>query len=45
MNTTSGGLLLSMVAETMIPEAFDEAPALSGTFAAVGFAIIILLGH
>jgi ZIP family zinc transporter len=36
----SGGILLSMAVETMIPEAFDRAPLFSGAVAVLGFAII-----
>jgi ZIP family zinc transporter len=36
----SGGILLSLAVETMIPEAFDRAPLFSGAVAVLGFAII-----
>jgi zinc transporter, ZIP family len=40
LDALSGGVLLAMAVETMIPEAFDEAPLFSGTVAVLGFAII-----
>ena len=39
----SGGILLAMAVETMIPEAFDKAPLFSGTIAVLGFATIAAL--
>ena len=36
----SAGILLVMAAETMIPEAFEKAPAFSGAVAVLGFAAI-----
>ena len=40
LDALSGGILLAMAVETMIPEAFDKAPLFSGTVAVLGFAII-----
>lgn len=40
LEALSGGLLLAMAVETMIPEAFDKAPLFSGTIAVLGFAVI-----
>ena len=37
------GALIAMAAETMIPEAFHNAPRYSGVVAATGFASLILL--
>jgi ZIP family zinc transporter len=37
------GALLSMTAETMIPEAFHDSPRFSGLLAALGFAILLLV--
>jgi zinc transporter, ZIP family len=39
------GALIAMTAETMIPEAFHNAPRYSGVIAATGFAAVILLGE
>lgn len=39
------GALISMAAETMIPEAFHNGPRYSGVLAASGFAALILLGE
>jgi ZIP family zinc transporter len=39
----SGGVLLTMAAETMIPEAFERSPAFSGAIAVLGFACIVAL--
>jgi zinc transporter, ZIP family len=39
----SGGILLAMAAETMIPEAFEKAPIFSGAVAVLGFAVIAAL--
>ena len=38
LDALSGGLLLSMAVETMIPEAFSKGPLFSGTVAVSGFA-------
>ena len=40
LDALSGGILLAMAVETMIPEAFDKAPLFSGTVAVLGFATI-----
>jgi zinc transporter, ZIP family len=37
------GALLSMTAETMIPEAFHNSPRFSGLLAAVGFGILVIV--
>jgi ZIP family zinc transporter len=37
------GALLAMTAETMIPEAFHNSPRFSGTFAAFGFGLLLLV--
>ena len=37
------GALLSMTAETMIPEAFHNSPRFSGLFAALGFGLLLVL--
>lgn len=37
------GALLSMTAETMIPEAFHNSPRFSGLLAAVGFGVLLLI--
>jgi zinc transporter, ZIP family len=37
------GALLSMTAETMIPEAFHNSPRFSGLLAAVGFGLLLLI--
>jgi hypothetical protein len=39
LEAASGGILLAMALETMIPEAFEEAPLFSGTTAVLGFAV------
>ena len=39
------GALIAMAAETMVPEAFHNAPRYSGVLAALGLAIIMLLGE
>ena len=36
----SGGILLAMAVETMIPEALERAPLFIGAIAVLGFAII-----
>ena len=36
----SAGILLAMAVETMIPEAFEKAPAFCGAVAVLGFAVI-----
>lgn len=38
------GALLTMTAETMIPEAFHDGPRFSGFLAAVGFCVVLLIG-
>ena len=40
LEALSAGILLAMAIETMIPEAFHEAPLFSGTIAVLGFATI-----
>lgn len=40
LGALSGGLLLGMAVETMIPEAFEDAPLFSGVVAVLGFAVI-----
>ena len=40
LGALSGGILLGMSVETMIPEAFENAPLFSGVVAMLGFAII-----
>jgi zinc transporter, ZIP family len=40
LDALSGGILLAMAAETMIPEAFDRSPLFSGTVVALGFALV-----
>jgi ZIP family zinc transporter len=40
LDALSGGILLAMAVETMIPEALDRAPLFSGTVAVLGFAVI-----
>lgn len=39
----SGGILLAMAMETMIPEAFESAPIFSGAVAVLGFAVIAVI--
>jgi zinc transporter ZupT len=43
LDAVSGGILLAMAVESMIPEAFDRTPLFSGTIAALGFATITAL--
>lgn len=43
LDALSGGILLAMAVETMIPEASDRAPLFSGTVAVLGFAAIAAL--
>jgi len=43
LDAVSGGILLAMAVESMIPEAFDKSPLFSGTIAVLGFAIIAAL--
>jgi len=38
------GALLSMVAETLLPEAAHDGPRYSGLVAALGFSLLLLLG-
>ncbi len=40
----SAGLLIALAAETMIPEAFHDAPRYSGLLAALGFATLLVVG-
>ena len=40
LDALSGGILLAMAVETMLPEAFDKAPLFSGTVAVLGFAVV-----
>jgi len=40
LDALSGGVLLAMAIETMIPEAFDKAPLFCGAVAVLGFAVI-----
>ena len=40
LGALSGGILLGLAVETMIPEAFENAPLFSGAVAVLGFAII-----
>jgi zinc transporter, ZIP family len=40
LEALSGGILLAMAVETMIPEALDKAPLFVGAIAVLGFAII-----
>ena len=40
LDALSGGILLAMALETMVPEAFDKAPLFSGSVAVLGFAVI-----
>lgn len=40
LDALSGGILLAMAMEAMIPEAVDKAPAFSGTVAVLGLAVI-----
>ena len=40
LEALSAGVILAMSVETMIPEAFDNAPLFSGTIAVLGFAAI-----
>jgi zinc transporter, ZIP family len=43
LDAVSGGLLVAMAVESMIPEAFDKNPGFSGTIAVLGFATIAAL--
>jgi ZIP family zinc transporter len=46
--TFSGGAILMMLANTMIPEAYEHAGKLAGVFSVVGFAVsvaVIVLEH
>jgi ZIP family zinc transporter len=43
LDAVSGGILLAMTVESMIPEAFDRSPLFSGTIAVLGFAAIAAL--
>ena len=43
LDALSGGILLALAMETMIPEAFDKMPLFSGTIAVLGFAMIAAL--
>ena len=43
LDAGSGGILLAMAVESMIPEAFGRTPLFSGTVAVIGFAIIAAL--
>ena len=43
LEALSGGILLAMAVETMIPEAFDKAPLFSGTIAVLGFAFVAVI--
>ncbi len=45
LKTFGAGALIAMVAETMIPEAFHNAPRYSGVLAASGLAARILLSE
>lgn len=40
----SAGALIALAAETMIPEAFHDAPRYSGVLAALGFAALLVVG-
>ena len=42
-DAVSGGILVAMAVESMIPEAFDKTPLFSGTIAVLGFATIAAL--
>ena len=39
----AGGILLARAMETMIPEAFENAPIFSGAVAVLGFAVIAVI--
>jgi zinc transporter, ZIP family len=43
LDALSGGILLSLAMETMIPEAFDKGPLFSGTVVVSGFAVIAVI--
>jgi len=43
LDAVSGGILLAMAVESMIPEAFDRTPLFSGTIAVLGFVTITAL--
>jgi len=43
LDAVSGGILLAMAVESMIPEAFDGTPLFSGTIAVLGFVTITAL--
>lgn len=43
LDAVSGGILVAMAVESMIPEAFDKTPLFSGTIAVLGFATIAAL--
>jgi len=42
-DAVSGGILVAMAVESMIPEAFGKTPLFSGTIAVLGFATIAAL--
>jgi zinc transporter, ZIP family len=43
LDALSGGILLALALETMIPEGFDKSPLFSGTVAVLGFAVIAVV--
>jgi zinc transporter ZupT len=43
LEALSGGILLAMAVETMIPEALEKAPLFIGSIAVLGFAIIAVV--
>jgi zinc transporter, ZIP family len=43
VNAFAGGALLAMVADTMLPEAYDEERSLTGLFVVAGFAVSVAL--
>lgn len=45
LNAFGAGALIAMAAETMVPEAFHDAPRYSGVLAALGLVSVILLGE
>jgi ZIP family zinc transporter len=44
MLTFAGGAILTMLADSMMPEAFKDTGKLAGLLTALGFAVIFVLG-
>ena len=43
VNAFAAGALLAMIADTMLPEAYEEARSLTGLFVTLGFALSVAL--